>query len=135
MEKNPGRECQGAARHAGGLTVGVRLVDASPSAAQDLMILHRSAAPLSGVTTSLVVPWLLVWLALDRAWRGRDVAMGRIAGVAFVFLAVALLLTVPPIANLFRGGGFAAHRRPIHLASRGSASISASIVRSGSGML
>jgi len=65
------------------------------------MIFYRPTGPLSGVTTSAIVVWLIVWAVLDVRWKNRTVALGRIAAWALALLALSLLLTFPPIADLF----------------------------------
>ncbi len=65
------------------------------------MIFSKPTGPLSGVTTSAVAIWLVVWLLLERRWRRKTVGIGRIGGAAVVLLTVALLLTFPPLADLF----------------------------------
>jgi hypothetical protein len=64
------------------------------------MTFYKPTGPLSGVTTSAVIVWLVVWVFLESRWRKRQVAMGRIGAAAFVLLALSLLLTFPPIADL-----------------------------------
>lgn len=65
------------------------------------MIFYRPTGPLSGVTTSAIVVWLVVWAFLGARWRKKSVAMGKIGGVALVLLILALLLTFPPLADWF----------------------------------
>jgi hypothetical protein len=65
------------------------------------MIFYKPAGPLSGVTTSAIVVWLVVWFILHRLWHHRMVAMGRIRTAALVLLFLSVLLTFPPIADLF----------------------------------
>jgi hypothetical protein len=62
---------------------------------------YSPAGPLSGVTTVAILIWILAWGVLEGRWRSRAIAMGRIAVAAFVLLALSLLLTFPPIADLF----------------------------------
>ncbi|HEV2135346.1 MAG TPA: hypothetical protein VGR47_14015 [Terracidiphilus sp.] len=66
-----------------------------------LMVFYKPTGPLSGVTTCAIVIWLAVWVAFDLRWKRRNVALGRVSSVALVLLFVALLLTFPPIADLF----------------------------------
>lgn len=73
--------------------------DKSP-AIKDAMIFYAPTGPLSGVTTSAIGIWLLLWLLLDRLWRKREVALSRFAVLAFVLLLMSLLLTFPPLAHL-----------------------------------
>jgi hypothetical protein len=60
-----------------------------------------AAGPLSGVSTTAIVAWLVLWAALRARWRKRDVALARTNALAFWLLLVGLLLTFPPIADLF----------------------------------
>jgi len=65
-----------------------------------LMIFYKPTGPLSGVTTSAVIVWVLVWAVLEWRWRRKTVAIGRVAVASFVLLVVGLLLTFPPFADL-----------------------------------
>ena len=71
------------------------------AAIKSLMNIHKATGPLSGVTTFAIVIWLVVWAILDVRWSKRDVAVARINTIALVLLALSLLLTFPPIADLF----------------------------------
>ena len=66
-----------------------------------LMVFYRPTGPLSGVTTSAIVVWLVVWAILEARWRGRSVAPARVHTAAFILLGLSLLLTFLPIADLF----------------------------------
>ena len=74
--------------------------DASKSFARHL-IFYTPTGPLSGVTTSAIVTWLLAWAVLSLRWRSRDVSLRPVLAVAFVLLGASLLLTFPPIIELF----------------------------------
>lgn len=74
--------------------------DASKSFARHL-ILYRPTGPLSGVTTIAIGTWLLTWALLSRRWNTRDVALRPVLTVAFLLLAASLLLTFPPVIDLF----------------------------------
>lgn len=67
------------------------------------MIWYRPTGPLSGVSTLALVIWLGCWWVLDRRWRGRDVAMGKVGGVAVVLLVLGVLLTFPPFGDVLIG--------------------------------
>ncbi|HTW60211.1 MAG TPA: hypothetical protein VMD55_00305 [Terracidiphilus sp.] len=71
------------------------------AAVKSAMIFYRPTGPLSGVTTSAIIIWLIAWALLDARWKSRSVALGRIAAWALVLLALSLLLMFPPIADLF----------------------------------
>lgn len=64
---------------------------------------YRPTGPLSGVTTSAIIVWLAAWYVLSKRWGGRDVAVARVSLIAFVLLAVGLLLTFPPFMDLLQG--------------------------------
>ncbi len=66
-----------------------------------LMVFYKPTGPLSGVTTSAIVLWLMVWVILDARWKKRDVALGRVATAALVLLVLGLVLTFPPVGELF----------------------------------
>lgn len=65
------------------------------------LIFYRPAGPLSGVTTVAVLVWFLTWAVLEWRWRGKKVVVGRIVVLALALLGGSLLLTFPPIADLF----------------------------------
>jgi hypothetical protein len=65
------------------------------------MNFYRPTGPLSGVTTTAVLIWLVMWFVLAYLWRRRNVALARICAVAVALLALSVLLTFPPIADLF----------------------------------
>jgi hypothetical protein len=62
---------------------------------------YNPAGPLSGVTTVSIALWLVAWLVLAARWKERNVAFGRTSAVAFTLLGFALLLTFPPVGDLF----------------------------------
>lgn len=66
-----------------------------------LMVWYKPTGPLSGVTTSAILVWLLAWAILNTRWRGRNVAAARVNTAAFILLGLSLLLTFPPVADLF----------------------------------
>lgn len=65
------------------------------------MTFSKATGPLSGVTTTAVVIWLVVWVVLNGWWKKKTVEMGRVSAAALVLLVLGLLLTFPPIADLF----------------------------------
>lgn len=58
---------------------------------------------LSGVTTTAIVVWLIVWFVLARRWASVNVNMRTISLVSFGLLAVGFLLTFPPVMDLIQG--------------------------------
>jgi hypothetical protein len=65
------------------------------------LIFYKPTGPLSGVVIATVVVWLLTWILLELRWKKRTVALGRISTISLVLLATSLLLTFPPIVDLF----------------------------------
>jgi len=65
------------------------------------LIFYRPTGPLSGVTTVATFIWLLAWAILEWRWRKREVAAGRVNALALALLALGLVLTFPPVADLF----------------------------------
>ena len=84
----------------GAFAVGLLAVLADKSAAiKSLMIFSKPTGPLSGMTTSAIVVWLAAWAILHARWRKKTVAPVHIK-IALALLALAMLLTFPPFANL-----------------------------------
>ncbi len=65
------------------------------------LIFYKPTGPLSGVTTCAILVWLVTWILLEWRWREKTVAAGRIVAVAFALLALSLMLTFPPVGDLF----------------------------------
>jgi hypothetical protein len=71
------------------------------AAVKNLLIFYKPTGPLSGVTTTAILIWFFTWGILEWRWRNRMVAIKRINVVAFALLGLSLLLTFPPIVDLF----------------------------------
>jgi hypothetical protein len=76
--------------------------DASPP------ILHafnywQPTGPLSGVTSTAVIVWLLAWYLLARRWSRRSVNLMAVNIASFTMLIAGLLLTFPPFMDLLQG--------------------------------
>jgi len=65
-----------------------------------MMIIYTATGPLSGVTTAAVAIWLVTWIALDVAWKRKNVD-GRIVRVGLYLLAIGFILMFPPVGDLF----------------------------------
>jgi hypothetical protein len=62
--------------------------------------LYGPAGGLSGRSTFAVVAWLVAWGALHARWRGRDVAAARVLMWTLVLVALAVVMTFPPVWGL-----------------------------------
>lgn len=62
---------------------------------------YNPTGPLSGVTTMAILIWFAAWGILEWRWRNKTVAVGRTNAAALILLGLALLLTFPPIVDLF----------------------------------
>jgi hypothetical protein len=67
---------------------------------KNTLIFYKPTGPLSGVTTTAILIWLVAWGLLEWRWRNRTVAIGRTNAIALLLLCLALLLTFPPAADL-----------------------------------
>ena len=65
------------------------------------LVFYKPTGPLSGVTTTAILIWLFTWGILEWRWRKTTVAAGRINTVALALLGLSLILTFPPIVDLF----------------------------------
>ncbi|MBV9296862.1 MAG: hypothetical protein JO145_14920 [Acidobacteriaceae bacterium] len=65
------------------------------------LIFYKPTGPLSGVTTVAIVVWLVTWGILEWTWRKKTVPAGRINAIAVALLVLSLILTFPPVADLF----------------------------------
>jgi hypothetical protein len=61
------------------------------------------SGPLSGVTSVTILAWLISWWFLAKRWRARNVNLSKTNALAFLLLALSLLLTFPPLADLLSG--------------------------------
>ncbi len=78
------------------------LADASKPIA-GVLTWYRPTGPLSGVSSAAILIWLASWLFLARRWTKETVSLGKILTAAFVLLALGILLTFPPFADLLQG--------------------------------
>lgn len=86
----------------GSLTLAVLAVAADKSSAvKSMLVFYKPTGALSGVTTVALVIWLVAWGGLEIRWRTRTVALGLVCWVALGLLVLSILLTFPPIADLF----------------------------------
>lgn len=65
------------------------------------LIFYKPTGPLSGVTTTAFLIWFFTWGLLEWRWRKKTVALRRIAAISLALLGLSLLLTFPPIGDLF----------------------------------
>lgn len=84
------------------LAVLAAIGDAAKSAAS-LLTFWKPTGPLSGVSTLAIGLWLIVWVVLDRRWRAKDCAWARVNLAVGALLAIAFLLTFPPVEDLLLG--------------------------------
>jgi hypothetical protein len=68
---------------------------------KDLLVFYKPTGVLSGETTVAVLVWLAFWVILELRWRKRNVSLARVNLIALVLLGLGLLLTFPPIGDLF----------------------------------
>lgn len=78
------------------------LADASKAIAGWLTF-YLPTGPLSGVSSTAIIAWLVAWWVLARLWRNRIVAIGKVNAWAFFLLILSLLLTFPPFEHILLG--------------------------------
>lgn len=85
-------------------TLGILAVagDASKGVAK-LLTFYLPTGPLSGVSSLAIVVWLGVWFILAKRWGTKTVAIAKVNATAFALLALGILLTFPPFADLVQG--------------------------------
>jgi len=64
---------------------------------------YNPTGPLSGVATVAIALWLVCWALLAARWRNKSLAFAKVSALAFLFLALGLLLTFPPFGDLVLG--------------------------------
>ena len=88
----------------GSLAIGVFAFSADVSPyVKNAFDFWNPSGPLSGVSLSAVVVWLLVWLWLSRRWAAREVNLVGANTAAFAMLIAGLLFTFPPFMDLLQG--------------------------------
>jgi hypothetical protein len=86
----------------GSFAVALSAIAADKSAfVKNLFVFYKPTGALSGETTVAVLVWLAVWAILEWRWRKRNVSLSRINVIALVLLGLSLLLTFPPVGDLF----------------------------------
>ena len=86
----------------GSFTLAVIAIAGDKSASlKSMLVFYKPTGPLSGVTTVAILIWLFTWGILEWRWRNRTVAVGRITAISLALLGLSLLLTFPPVVDLF----------------------------------
>ena len=68
-----------------------------------LLTFYLPTGALSGVSSVAILLWLVTWFILSRRWRTKTVAIVKVNATAFLLLALGILLTFPPFADLLQG--------------------------------
>ena len=63
--------------------------------------LYGPAGGLSGRATFAVIVWLVAWGVLHARWSDRTMRVGGVFGWSLVLIALSLVLTFPPVWELF----------------------------------
>jgi hypothetical protein len=89
---------------AGCFAVGVCawLGDAFPAAGR-FFSFYNPTGPLSGVTTTAILIWLVLWVVLSKAWNRKSLPMGMVNLTAFLLLGLGMLLVFPPFGDFLQG--------------------------------
>jgi hypothetical protein len=68
---------------------------------KNVLVFYKPTGVLSGVTTVAILLWLAIWAILEWRWSSREVDAGRISAISLLLLVLSLILTFPPVADLF----------------------------------
>jgi hypothetical protein len=68
---------------------------------KNLFVFYKPTGALSGEATVAIFLWLATWAVLDWLWRKRTVSLRPVNIIALGLLGLSLLLTFPPIGDLF----------------------------------
>lgn len=71
------------------------------AAVKNCLIFYKPTGPLSGVTDTAILIWLVLWVVLELRWSKKSVALVPICVASFVLLGLSFLLTFPPIVDIF----------------------------------
>ena len=86
----------------GCFALSVIAIAADKSAAlKSALAIYKPTGALSGVTTLAIAIWLATWAILHWRWRAKTVAARLLLLAALALLGLGLLLTFPPIGDLF----------------------------------
>lgn len=77
------------------------IVDVSKPMAAALTF-YLPTGPLSGASSTAILLWLVTWYLLARRWRTKTVVIAKVNALAFLLLALGVLLTFPPFADLLQ---------------------------------
>lgn len=64
---------------------------------------YLPTGPLSGVSSLAILFWLVLWFFLAQRWREKTISIGKINAIGLALLALGILLTFPPFADLLEG--------------------------------
>ena len=84
----------------GAFTLGL-LVMAGEAGMFAAPVIYGPSGGLSGRSTLAVMAWLFAWGILHARWRTRDVAVGPVLTWSLVLVALAVVMTFPPVWGLF----------------------------------
>jgi hypothetical protein len=71
------------------------------SAFSKSLVWVRPVGGLSGKSSLAIIAFLAAWIILGFVWRGREVNFKAVSALAFVFLAIGLIGTFPPVWHIF----------------------------------
>jgi hypothetical protein len=86
----------------GGFVLAVIAIAGDKSVAiKNSLNFYKLTGPLSGVTTVAILIWILTWGLLEWRWGKQRIAMTPVNTVSLALLTLSILLTFPPIVDLF----------------------------------
>jgi hypothetical protein len=86
----------------GATVLGLMIIGAEMSKQFATMLtFNKAVGPLSGKTIIATLGFLISWAILHFMWKDKEVNFGRMATIGAVLITIGILLTFPPIFDLF----------------------------------
>jgi hypothetical protein len=86
----------------GCLTMGVLTVlETAIGGLHTLLQFYPPAGSISGITSLMVVAWLVSWVALNRLWKSKQMNFTRMFVITLVCILLGMVGIFPPFVHLF----------------------------------
>ncbi|MBI4279034.1 MAG: hypothetical protein HY660_11310 [Armatimonadetes bacterium] len=70
-------------------------------ALRPILVWYRPAGPLTGKTGWAVLIWLVAWVILHNAWKGREQNFGKLFTVSLILIVLGWLFMFPLFFEMF----------------------------------
>jgi hypothetical protein len=80
---------------------GLTLWAGASAGVKSALALWTPAGSLTGKSGIAVITWLVTWVVLHTLWKDKEVSLPRVLVVVLVLVALAYVLTFPPVFEAF----------------------------------